>query len=360
MIIKDDFSMKAGFLSKKQKKDLKRQFEIEKNNNRIQSDRIRIILLLDSGWSQNKVAEAFMIDRKSVYNCFKRYKEYGIEGLLNDCHRGREPFLSTDQKDDLIEDLKSKLFRSVMEIIHHVKEKFNVEYSLSGMKYMLHCLNFSFKKPKGVPAKANEVTQRKYARYLKYLITLMSGKKSGKERMGRVFFADAVHPTHGTALQYGWIKKGQEFWLKTPGGRFRVNLHGVVCAETLDIMVREYETINRFSICQFLKELRAKYPKGKICFVCDCASYYTANDTKKTAKDLGIRLIFLPSYSPNLNIIERLWKFMRKKVLSWYHETHEGFRAAIKKFFHYIRKYKNDLKTLLSLNFQILDSSLAK
>ena len=70
-------------------------------------------------------------------------------------------------------------------------------------------------------------------------------------------------------------------------------------------------------------------------------------------------MIFLPTYSPNLNIIEMLWKFMKKKVFSEYHETPEEFRTATRKFFQYIRKYKNELETLLTENFQLLDSSLA-
>ena len=251
-----------------------------------------------------------------------------------------------------------------MEIIDHIEKKFNVRYSLSGMKYLLHLLGFSFKKPKGVPAKANGEIQKKFSRRLKRLISRALKRKvkgRNKKRKMRVLFADSVHPTHGTSLQYGWIKKGEEFWIQTPSGKFRLNLHGVICAETLDVVVREYKTINRFSICDFLKILRKKYPnlEEKIFFICDNASYYTAKSVAETAKDLNIQLVFLPSYSPNLNLIERLWKFMRKKVLCRYYETSKEFKITIKKFFHYIRKYKSDLKTLMRPNFQILDSSLA-
>ena len=125
--------------------------------------------------------------------------------------------------------------------------------------------------------------------------------------------------------------------------------------------MRTYQTINRFSICDFFKVLREKHPdlNEKIYLICDNASYYIAKDTIKKAKELNIKLKYLPSYSPNLNPIERLWKFMKKKVFSRYHETVEDFRVAARKFFQYIRKYKSELRTLLTDNFQRLDSSFA-
>ena len=135
----------------------------------------------------------------------------------------------------------------------------------------------------------------------------------------------------------------------------------MVCIETLEVIVKMYQTINRFSICDFLEALRKKHSdlNRKIYFICDNAGYCFANDTKKKTKELNIKLVFFPSYSPNLNLIERPWKFMKKKVFLEYHETSNDFKIAAKKFFQYIRKYKKDLDTLLTKDFQLLDSSFA-
>lgn len=79
-------------------------------------------------------------------------------------------------------------------------------------------------------------------------------------------------------------------------------------------------------------------------------------EVRKVAKEMGIELIFLPPYSPNLNLIERLWKFFRKKVLyNRYYEKFNDFKIACEDFFKNIRKYKNELQSLLTENFQILD-----
>jgi transposase len=75
------------------------------------------------------------------------------------------------------------------------------------------------------------------------------------------------------------------------------------------------------------------------------------------AKELGITLMFLPAYSPNLNIIERLWKFTEKKILyARYYDTAEKFHSAIRDFFEHINdRHLPELESLLSLRFQLFD-----
>ena len=75
-----------GFLTNSQKKHLRRQLSIERDHRYV--DRIRIILLLDKGWSYDKIAEAFFIDKKTITNYKKRYLDDGIEGLINDAYVG--------------------------------------------------------------------------------------------------------------------------------------------------------------------------------------------------------------------------------------------------------------------------------
>jgi len=99
-----------------------------------------------------------------------------------------------------------------------------------------------------------------------------------------------------------------------------------------------------------------KNPKDeKIYFVLDNAPYNRAKKVCRLAKELGIRLLYLPPYSPNLNPIERLWKFMKKKVMAnHYYEDLGSFRSEVMEFFRTIRKHRDELSTLLTDNFQIL------
>jgi transposase len=125
--------------------------------------------------------------------------------------------------------------------------------------------------------------------------------------------------------------------------------------ETLEPTVRFYETINAQSAMDLFTRLEAKHPKAKrIYVIVDNARYYRSRWLKKMLKGTKIKLIFLPSYSPNLNLIERYWKFFKQKVLNnRYYETFEEFKQACKNFFRKRKKYLPELQSLLSENFHI-------
>ena len=106
----------------------------------------------------------------------------------------------------------------------------------------------------------------------------------------------------------------------------------------------------------FLNEIRKEYPNADTIYaILDNARYHYAESVKEKAKELKIKLIFLPPYCPNLNLIERLWKFLKKKLKkNKFYDTFEKFTEAIYKFFKNIKQYKEELKRLLTLNFEII------
>lgn len=135
----------------------------------------------------------------------------------------------------------------------------------------------------------------------------------------------------------------------------------------MDAITREVTTfINNTYICVdslicFLKQLRDKYSDKTISIVLDNARYQHCAAVKSFAQSIGIELLFLPPYSPNLNIIERLWKFTKKQILyAKYYDAPEKFHTAIQTFFKNInKKHSDDLHKLLTLNFQFLDKNIA-
>ena len=67
--------------------------------------------------------------------------------------------------------------------------------------------------------------------------------------------------------------------------------------------------------------------------------------------------LFLPPYSPNLNLIERLWKFLRQKIINAaFYRTKGQFRQAVLGFFNRLDEFGQELASLLTLNFHLLDS----
>ena len=117
------------------------------------------------------------------------------------------------------------------------------------------------------------------------------------------------------------------------------------------------ERINAESTVKLLKRIEQSNPKARVIYgICDNARYYLVKLFKEYLRDSKIELIFLPPYLTNLNLIERLWKFFKKKVLyQQYYETFKEFRAACKKFFRQAKRYKKELRSLLTENFHIVN-----
>lgn len=140
-------------------------------------------------------------------------------------------------------------------------------------------------------------------------------------------------------------------------GRERLTVIGAISAETYKPTILTTEdNCDGSMMTIFLREVRKDYPKAKTIYIfLDNAKYNHSNLVTAEAKQLDIKLLFLPPYSPNLNLIERLWKFMKKKVkANKYYKTFKDFTDAIHDFFKNISQYRAELEKLLSLNFEII------
>lgn len=331
-------------LNSDERLELLAELKIEKA--RKYADRIRVILLLDDGETYADISKFLFLDEGTIANYRKRYVSGGLEELINDDYKGKRAALSEQQQKILSSDLQTKIFPTTKAVINHVKEKFKLQYSRGGMTDLLHRLGFSFKKATPVPGKTEKAKQEKFV-----------NQYNGVKPHGVVYFGDSTHPEFAPTISYGWIKKGENFEVKTNSGwRKRINITGAIEINSLDIIARSFDTINENSICEILRAIKSKNPKKmKIYFVLDGAAYNRSKKVKKLAKDLGIKILYLPPYSPNLNPIERLWKFMKSKVTAnRYFEQYQEFKDEVMEFFRTIRKYKNELRTLLTDNFPIL------
>jgi len=315
------------------------------------ADRIKAIYSLGIGFSGEDVAEILMLDDETIRNYVKRYQKGGIDELVADYYKGSCAKLSSEQLSELDKHLEQKTYLTVDAIIAYVKETYGVSYSVTGMNELLHRLNFTYKKSKLVPAKADQNAQKKFLEEFEKL-------KENKGENDPILYMDGVHPQHNTMLAYGWIKKGQDNIIKSNTGRQRININGVLDAETHDVIVRKDESINAISTIELLKKVEAAYPLStNIHVVCDNAKYYRSKLVSNFLETSKIKLVFLPPYSPNLNLIERLWKFMKKKILyNQYYEKFDAFKKAALGFFEDIQKYKPELDTLLKKRFQLLNA----
>lgn len=191
----------------------------------------------------------------------------------------------------------------------------------------------------------------------KALTPRLTEAKAGK---CAVLFADAVHFVCGSFLGHLWCRA--RLFVATMSGRQRYNVLGAIDAITHDMCCICNEAyINAICVCDLLKDIRKKYGDKTVTLVLDNARYQHCRKVEEFAKELHIELLFLPSYSPNLNLIERLWKWTKKDCLNCkYYATFSAFKEAINKSLAKVINHenKNELDTLLTLNFQLYDSEI--
>jgi transposase len=314
-----------------------------------EADRIKAVLALATGWRAEEVAEILQIDANTVRNHFKRYREGGIQALRDIAFRGSACALDTDELALLDLHLQEHLYLSAKAVAHWVQETFGVSYTDSGMTALLHRLGYVYKKPKLVPGKADPQAQAQFlAEYDKL--------KQDKGEEDPVYFMDAVHPQHNPVLACGWIKRGEDRSVRSNTGRQRLNINGAIDLDRLEPVVRFDDTIDADSTIALFQQLEAlNLAATWIYVICDNARYYRCKAVKEYLKTSRIKLVFLPAYAPNLNLIERFWKFFKKKILyNRYFESFAEFREACEQFFQNPGKYKRELRSLLTENFAIV------
>jgi transposase len=170
---------------------------------------------------------------------------------------------------------------------------------------------------------------------------------------GHVFFVDAAHFVFGTFLCCLW--SFARIFIRAASGRQRFNVLGAWNAVTRQLIaVTNTTVVNTETMSELLRKIAALGLSGPITLVLDNARYQHNAAVKALARQLGITLLFLPSYSPNLNLIERLWKFIKRRALyGRYHPTFADFRRAIEETLDGLSTtHAERLMTLMTLNFQ--------
>ena len=174
---------------------------------------------------------------------------------------------------------------------------------------------------------------------------------------GHVFFVDAAHFVFGTFLCCLW--SFARLFVRAASGRQRFNVLGAWNAVTRELIaVTNTTVVNTETMCELLREIAARELVGPITLVLDNARYQRNATVQALAAQLGITLLYLPSYSPNLNLIERLWKFIKRKELyGRYHPRFDEFRTAIQTCLSEVSTvHRNALKKLMTLNFQTFEN----
>jgi transposase len=244
---------------------------------------------------------------------------------------------------------------NVSEAKARIEEMTGISRSLTQVRAFMKKHGLRYIKTGHIPAKADSEKQQDWVKNI--LRPVVEEAKNGDCHL---LFLDAAHFILQPFICALWCVA--RLFIKASAGRNRINVLGAVHAVTKEVHTLINTTfINAETIIDFLKQLKTQYGDKPIKIVLDNARYQHCKIVEDQAKELGITLLFLPPYSPNLNIIERLWKFTKKNILyAKYYQTPALFHHAVSSFFQTINKIHNqDLKKLLTLNFQFFDKQNA-
>lgn len=317
--------------------------------------RMNVLLLLDDGWAAERIAAALYIDAETVREHRKLYDSAGLRGLERLAYVGAEPELTAEQRAKLTAELERRLYMTAKEVCAFVATEFAVNYTPNAMSKRLKQLGFVYKKPKCVPAKADAAVQQQFVEQT--LAPLMA--EAGAEKP--LYFVDGMHPSYTAHPGFGWIRRGVTRELKSNHGRVNVNINGALSWPDREVVHLEAEKITSAAMIALFETLAARHPTATaVNVVLDNASYNHSKEVRAYLAQAGcrIRLVYLPAYAPNLNLIERLWWLLKKKALWNQHFPRlTDFKAAIDGFFDNIAGYHADIASLITGAFHFIGAS---
>lgn len=328
--------------------------ENETNSSGIIRKRCRALMakMSEPGLSSQRIAAIAGCSRNFVDSLIHSYNNEGLDSVLETAPIPGRPGRLKAHMDEISKRLESEVPRSSAEAAQIIRDISGIAFSLTWTRKIMHRCGFRFIKTQPIPGRA---CPQKRNEWIAELQPVINEAKEGKRKL---YFMDAVHFTPEAFTCHVWCKK--PLYLKTGAGRNRFNLLGCVDPSSLDIIhSHSMVYVDAEQTKTFLEKVRMKSGDYPVSIVLDNARYQHCKAVKEKAAELGINLIFLPPYSPNLNIIERLWKYTRRHVLAGkYFDSPAKFHDALRHFFEvdYIN-HKPNLSSLLTLNFQSFENA---
>lgn len=240
---------------------------------------------------------------------------------------------------------------TVAEAAAKITELTGIARKPTQVRRFLKRLGMAPRKVAAIPAKADVQAQQEFK--VQILEPKLEEAKTGQRA---VYFVDAAHFVLAPFLGIVWCFA--RLFVKAPSGRQRFNVLGALHAITKEVVTVTNDTyITAQQVCELLDRLAALNPNVPISVVLDNARYQRCALVEAHARQLQIELLFLPSYSPNLNLIERFWKYVKKECLySKYYPTFAEFKRAISTCLVQAPiQDKTKLQSLLSLRFQVFE-----
>jgi transposase len=313
--------------------------------------RMEAVYLKSQGLAHQEICRLARISENTLRSYLRQYQDGGVERLKQTDWDGPASELA-GHRQAIEEHFRKNPPRSTAQAAADIERITGIKRGLTQVRKFLKGMGLKFRKIGMIPAKADADVQREF------LDERLWPRLRQARRLRRVVcFVDAAHFVHGAFLGCLWCFT--RLLIRGPSGRKRFNVLGAIDAVTRELTtVVNDTTIDATAVCALLRKLSARYPGLPLTLVLDNARYQRCEAVRLLAAELRIELLYLPSYSPNLNLIERLWKFVKKEVLTCrYHEDFARFKAAIVDCLDQIEgEHKSAVASLLTLKFQTFDN----
>jgi transposase len=313
--------------------------------------KLEAVYLKSQGVAHPDICRICRVCKTTLTTYLHQYEEGGLERLKKSHYAGCPHELASHTQ-TLKEHFEHHPPHTSAEAQAEITRLTGIQRSPTQVRAFMHRLGMRYRKTGYVPGKA--ATPEKQAEQETYRIEQLDPALE-EARQGKrvVLFMDAAHFVQGAVLGMLWCFV--RVFVASASGRKRFNVLGALNAVTKEVLTVTNETyINADSVCLLLAQIAAHYVGQPITIFLDNARYQHCRLVEDAAAALGITLAFLPSYSPNLNLIERYWRLVRKNCLySKYYANFPDFKNAIAQFITTAHtEHRSELETLLTWNFQ--------
>jgi len=310
---------------------------IQKEQNKRVHERLLFIYQLYKKDNIYDACETMCIAYQSGYNWIKAWNKYGYKGLIPNFGGGRPSKLTEEQKEELKKTLRSKENWMTNEIIGLIKKKFGVSYGPRQVSRILRSFGMHYSKPYPEdyrkPENAKEILRER-----------LRGAVKNTKGQCIVGFVDEASPQTADNKQRFWSFGKSKIVKNTT--KYKANTFGFYPIRGRSVMDFKKDS-KQESFCEFLRKLREKNPIGTIIAILDNFRSHISRKTRQYAKSLGIILVFLPPYSPNLNPIEQIWRCIRRKLSQIFVESEHAFLETIRSVFYRLSKKSSFMKKWL-------------
>lgn len=287
--------------------------------------RVVNVILIIAGLGNSRIAELTGTSDRTVRDLRKKVDSGDTDDLFVVRSGKNKKKSKTDgYEQQILDELDRNNYYNTRQIQQMISDKYSITMSLTAIRNFLHKHGYKRLKCGSLPAKANPVKQREFYETIEH--PLMEKAKAGDTVL---LFMDAAHFVHGSDF-LGCVYTRFRRFIRTYSGRERYNVLGAIDFITKEVVTVTNDTyITATQIVKMLEKLAEKYKGKEIHIILDNAAYQKCNAVKDVAKKLNITLEYIPPYSPNLNLIERFWKFVKGELKKTCFSSFQDFKDGI-------------------------------